>query len=123
MLRHVFFAGRGAKHGHSVWTVGFVKNNYVVPPTLSCVGGTQIIEEAWRTLPDDVKCFLRAAEVAHGTSNFVDSAGARAMSVAEVACLVGLFGPMYAASVARATCLKPIPENRRLDGFMGRVSK
>ena len=39
-------------------------------------------------------CFLRAAEVAHGTSNFVDSAGARAMSVAEVACLVGLFAPM-----------------------------
>ena len=45
------------------------------------------------------------------------------MSVAEVACLVGLFGPMYAASVARATCLKSIPENGRLDGFMARVSK
>ena len=70
-----------------------------------------------------MKCFLRAAEVAHGTSNFVDSAGARAMSVAEVACLMGLFGPRYAAGVAWMSCLKPIPENGRLDGFMGRVSK
>ena len=69
-----------------------------------------------------MKCFLRAAEVAHGTSNFVDLAGARAMLVAEVACLVGLFGPRYAASVARATCLRPIPENGRLDGFTARVS-
>ena len=119
MLRHVFFAGRGAKHGLSGVCSRFCKNVSVVPFTLSCLGGIRIIEEAWRTLPDDVKCFLRAAEVAHGTSNFVDSAGARAMSVAEVACLVGLFGPMYAASVARATCLKPIPENGRLDGFMG----
>ena len=122
MLRHVFFAGRGAKHCHSGIAVGFVKIILLRPSTPSCVG-IRIIEEAWRTLPDDVKCFLRAAEVAHGTSNFVDLAGARAMSVAEVACLVGLFGPMYAASVARATCLKPIPENGRLDGFMGRVSK
>ena len=123
MLRHVFFAGRGAKHGHSGLGSRFCKSDDVVPLTLSCVVGIIILEDAWRTLPDDVKCFLRAAEVAHGTSNFVDSAGARAMSVAEVACLVGLFGPRYAASVARATCLKPIPENGRLDGFMGRVSK
>ena len=83
----------------------------------------RIIEEAWRTLPDDVKCFLRATEVAHGTSNFVDSDGERAMSVAEVACLVGLFAQMYAASIARATCLKPIPENGRLDDFMAEFPK
>ena len=89
MLRHVFFAGRGAKHGHSWGASRFCKNASVVPLTLSFVGGIRIIEEAWRTLPDDVKSFLRAAEVAHGTSNFVDLAGARAMSVAEVACLVG----------------------------------
>ena len=122
MLRHVFFAGRGGKHGHSGVCSRFCKNDSVcAPQPPSCVG-IQIIEEAWRTVPDDVKCFLRAAEVAHGTSNFVESAG-RAMSLAEVACLVGLFDPMYAASVARATCLKPIPENGRLDGFMARVSK
>ena len=123
MLCHVFFAGREAKHGHSWVASRFCKNVSVVPLTLSCVGGIRMIEEAWRTLPGDVKCFLRAAEVARGTSNFVDLAGARAMSVAEVACLVGLFGPRYAASVARATCLKPIPVNGRFDGFMARVSK
>ena len=94
----------GAKHGHSGVCSRFCKNVSVVPLTLSCVVGIIILEDAWRTLPDDVKCFLRAAEVAHGTSNFVDSAGARAMSVAEVAYLVGLFGPRYAASVARAPC-------------------
>ena len=45
------------------------------------------------------------------------------MSVAEVACLVYLYGPRYAASIAEATCLEPIPGKGRHDGFMAKVTK
>ena len=73
-------------------------------------------------ISDLVQCVVKETGASAGQAGSIDLGGKRTFTVAEALVLEAIFGPRFAATVAEAVCLEPLPKNR-LDGKISNVAK
>ena len=81
-----------------------------------------VLEASWKLLSDLVLRVVKEAEASAGQAGGIDLGGKRAFTVAEALVPEAMFGPRFAATVAEAVCLEPLPMNRP-DSKIPKVTK